>query len=314
MAEREVVAFHRGWKTAVPGTAAPTGQDGGGKALRPALAFLSAAAVGAEPASVLAGAVAVELVHDFSLVHDDVIDADPLRRHRPAVWKEFGTPTAVLVGDALLARAMGHLAKAPGPAGGRAVRELAAALERLLLGQSQDVAFEKAERISVAEYLEMAAGKTGALTGCACALGGLLPGLPERRVNKLRDFGRHLGIAFQCADDVLGIWGLPERSGKPVGADVAARKKSLPVVAALAADNQAGRDLNALYGQSDPFSAQDVHRATRLIEEAGGRAAAEQEAARQVDHAMRALSGAEPVGHVYRQLHDLARSLIRRDH
>ncbi|UNT00274.1 polyprenyl synthetase family protein [Streptomyces tubbatahanensis] len=345
--EREAVAFHRGWSatgqpavreydrvggptgagggpgstvasagTSTSGTgtrAGGHGGTGGGKALRPALTFLSAMAVGAAPGAVVPGAVAVEMVHDFSLVHDDVIDADPLRRHRPAVWKKFGTPAAVLVGDALLARAVALLAAEGGPAGERAVREMAGALEQLLAGQSQDVAFERRRRVTVEQYLEMARGKTGALIGCACALGGVLAGVPEWRVSGLRDFGRHLGVAFQCADDVLGIWGRTERSGKPVGADVTARKKSLPVVAALAHDSAVGRELGALYEQPEPFTAEDVDRATRLIEQAGGKAAAEAEAEAQVDRALCALARAKPAPRADRRLRDLAGALIRRD-
>ncbi|WP_369202376.1 polyprenyl synthetase family protein [Streptomyces sp. PU-14G] len=331
--EREAVAFHRGWSA--PGQRSPLAEDragvgtgsaarggsgcgsgsgsGGGKALRPALTFLSAMAVGAAPGAVVAGAVAVEMVHDFSLVHDDVIDADPLRRHRPAVWKKFGTPAAVLVGDALLARAVALLAAEGGQTGERAVREMAGALEELLAGQSQDIAFERMRRVTVEQYLEMARGKTGALIGCACALGGVLAGAPERRVSGLRDFGRHLGVAFQCADDVLGIWGRTERSGKPVGADVTARKKSLPVVAALGDDSDAGRELGALYEQHEPFTAEDVDRATRLIEQAGGRVAAETEAQAQADRALGALARAEPAPRAYRRLRDLAGALLRRD-
>ncbi|MGI5469314.1 polyprenyl synthetase family protein [Streptomyces sp. CA-132043] len=306
--QREIIGYHRGWH----GAAGPVA-EGGGKAVRPALVFLSATAVGAAPESVIPGAVAVELVHDFSLLHDDVIDADPLRRHRPAVWARYGTPAAVLTGDALLIRALAVLAADPSPYSAAATGELSRMLEDLLRGQSQDVAFESTARVAPEEYLEMAAGKTGALMACACALGTLLTGAPEARTAGLRDFGRHLGIAFQCADDLLGIWGTTRRSGKPVGADVAARKKSLPVAVALADSGPAGRRLAALYDGTEPLSAEDVATATDLIERAGGREATELEARRQVEAAMRALARAEPVPSVYRQLHDLTLLLTRRD-
>ncbi|WP_052864670.1 polyprenyl synthetase family protein [Streptomyces niger] len=166
--QREIVGYHRGWH----GVAGPAAQ-GGGKAVRPALAFLSAMAVDTPPGSVVPGVVAVELVHDFSLLHDDVIDADPLRRHRPAVWARYGSPAAVLTGDALLVRALAVLAADARPYSAPATGELSRMLADLLRGQSQDVAFESTARVRPEEYLEMAAGKTGALMACACALGAL---------------------------------------------------------------------------------------------------------------------------------------------
>ncbi|MGP2439465.1 polyprenyl synthetase family protein [Streptomyces sp. JW3] len=310
-AERLVAAYHRGWCEADGAPrAAPTG---GGKAVRPALTLLSAVAMGAAPAAALPGAVAVELVHDFTLLHDDVIDGDALRRHRPAAWSLFGTPAAVLTGDALLATALRVLADVPPGQAATAIRELVGTLLELVEGQSRDVAFEKAPDVTVADYLAMAAGKTGALMGCACALGGMLAGADTTRVGGLREFGRRLGVAFQCADDVLGIWGRSARSGKPVGADLAAGKKSLPVVAALAAAGPAAARLRDLYRAPRPLRADDIELARHLIEEAGGRQAAEDEARHQRSAALRALSLARPTADAYRQLHDIARATTHRE-
>ncbi|MET9515188.1 polyprenyl synthetase family protein [Streptomyces sp. NPDC002994] len=312
--ERRITGYHRGWNEADGSpTPAPTG-EGAGKAVRPALVFLSAMAVGAAAECAIPGAVAVELVHDFSLLHDDVIDADRLRRHRPAAWAVYGAPAAVLAGDALLISALSTLTASTTPHSASAVKELSWALDGLLRGQSQDVAFEGTDRVPATDYLAMAAGKTGALMGCACALGAVLAGVPEERVSGLRDFGRHLGVAFQCVDDLLGIWGRTERSGKPVGADVAARKKSLPVAVALAAAGEAGERLRSLYSRPQFLSEADIALATDLIEQAGGREATELEAKRQMTSAMRALARAEPVPAVYRRLQDIAMLLTHRDH
>jgi geranylgeranyl diphosphate synthase type I len=311
--ERRMTGYHRGWHEA-DGNGSPGEAAEGGKAVRPALALLAARAVGGSADHAVPAAVAVELVHDFSLLHDDVIDKDCLRRHRPAVWAVFGTGPAVLAGDALLVVALRTLLDVPGDRGGAAVRELVAVLADLMRGQSQDVAFEKAEAVETADYLAMAEGKTGALMGGACALGGLLAGADEERVAGLRDFGRCLGVAFQCVDDLLGIWGASERSGKPVGADLAARKKSLPVVAALSTTGEAGRRLSALYGGTRPLDETDVALAATLIEEAGGRERTELEAKHQLTAAFRALSRARPTPEVYRQLQELALLLTRRDH
>ncbi|CAL9352784.1 polyprenyl synthetase family protein [Streptomyces sp. NPDC057340] len=310
-AESHVASYHRGWCEA---DGAPRSDaSGGGKAVRPALALLSAVAVGADPSRAVPGAVAVELVHDFTLLHDDVIDGDALRRHRPAAWSLFGTPAAVLTGDALLVAALRVLTQAAPERAGAAVRELVGTLLELVEGQSHDVAFETAQEVSVADYLAMAAGKTGSLIGCACALGGVLAGADAARVGGLREFGRSLGVAFQCTDDVLGIWGRSSRSGKPVGADLAARKKSLPVVAALAARGTAAQRLRELYRTPHRPGEGDVELARHLVEEAGGRQAAEEEARRHLAAAMRYLSLARPTPDAYRQLHDIAWAMTRRE-
>ncbi|MEU3251287.1 polyprenyl synthetase family protein [Streptomyces sp. NPDC006997] len=310
-AERRVAGYHRGWCEA-DGTPSETGR-GTGKSVRPALALLSAVAVGGTASAAVPGAVAVELVHDFTLLHDDVIDGDALRRHRPAAWSVFGVPAAVLTGDALLVAAVREAARAPGERGTAAVREVVDALMELVAGQSSDVVFENAPEVTVAQYLTMAEGKTGALMGCACALGGALAGADDAQVRGLRQFGRRLGVAFQCADDVLGIWGRTSRSGKPVGADLAARKKSLPVVAALEQDGAAARRLRALYGAAEPLTERDVALARRLVEEAGGRQAAEDEARRQVADALRSLSCAQPTAEAYRQLREIAWAMTGRE-
>ncbi|MET9546867.1 polyprenyl synthetase family protein [Streptomyces sp. NPDC006627] len=309
-AEARAASYHRGWCEAdgTPSVAV----RGGGKSVRSRLAMLCAVAVGGTPGDAVPGAVAVELVHDFTLLHDDVIDGDALRRYRPAVWSAFGTPAAVLTGDALLAAGLRAVAEVP-VRGAAAVRELVDTLLDLVAGQSNDVAFESACGVSVPDYLAMAEGKTGALMGCACALGGVLAGADDEQVRGLRDFGRRLGVAFQCADDVLGIWGRTAHSGKPVGADVAARKKSLPVVAALTGEGEASRRLRAMYGSPTPFDARDVALAARLVEEAGGRRFAEEEAHRQVAAALRSLSCARPAPDAYQQLSAIARGMVGRD-
>jgi geranylgeranyl diphosphate synthase type I len=209
--------------------------------------------------------------------------------------------------------ALRALADVPPQRAAEAVQELVTTLLELVEGQSRDVAFEKAPEVSVTQYLAMAEGKTGSLIGCSCALGGILAGADAERVRGLREFGRRLGVAFQCADDVLGIWGRTSRSGKPVGADLAARKKSLPVVAALSGEGTAAERLRALYAATHPLDERDVALARALVEEAGGREAAEQEARRQVSAALRALSWARPTPDTYRQLQDIAWAMTHRD-
>lgn len=264
---RLIAGYHFGWsdRDGAPATAA------GGKAIRPALALLAAEAVGGGARAALPAAVAVELVHAFSLLHDDVMDADQTRRHRPTAWAVYGVGAAILAGDALLALAFDTLAAAGRPADRAAAGRLSAAVQRLIDGQYTDVAFENRTDVDLADCVRMVEGKTGALFACACALGALAGGGTPHQVGALHAFGERLGVAFQLVDDLLGIWGDPDRTGKPVHSDLRHRKKSLPVVAALVSGTAAGRDLAALYAGEPPLPDTDVARAARLVEAAGAR-------------------------------------------
>src|SRR5271156_6831451 len=269
-----VAAYHFGFADAEGN---PTG-GGSGKALRPALALLSARATGAAPERGVTAAVAVELGHNWALLHDDIMDGDTERRHRPTAWTVFGIGAAILAGDALLALAQDMLLEDGTPQGPWAARCLSAAVQRLIAGQGADLAFEKRDDVTLAECLEMAGDKTAALMACACSIGAIHVGAPPGLAMGLAGFGAHAGLSFQLTDDLLGIWGAPEVTGKPVRADLRARKKSLPVVAALTGGTQAGHDLAGLLARPDALSEDDLLRAAALVEEAGGRAWAETEA------------------------------------
>ena len=260
---RRVAAYHLGW-TGPDGT--PTGAATGGKSLRPRLALLSARAAGGTGGDGVPAAVAVELLHNFTLLHDDVMDRDRQRRHRPAAWTVFGTGPAILAGDALLLLASDVL-----DGRGRARRALAACTHRLIAGQAADLAYERDPDVGVAAALAMAGEKTGSLLGCAAGLGAVWLGAPDALVARLRSFGEHLGAAFQLTDDLLGIWGDPLLTGKPVLADLAARKRSAPVVAALRSGTPAGRELAALYATPGPLGGPALRRAAELLERTGAR-------------------------------------------
>ncbi|MFJ1754841.1 polyprenyl synthetase family protein [Kitasatospora sp. NPDC088134] len=251
-----------------------------GKALRPALALAAARATGGRAADAVPAAAAVELAHNFSLVHDDVVDRDETRRHRPTAWKAFGTTDAIMAGDAMIAVTPLVLAHHDHPSLKHAIRRLGAAVARLCEGQHLDCAFERRPAVTVAECLEMAEAKTGALLGASCALGALAADAPHNVVVALDAFGRQIGLAFQLVDDLLGIWGEPAVTGKPVGADLRIRKKSLPVVAVLAKQTEPARRLRALYSADRHLSAAEVARATELLEQAGGRIWAREQARR----------------------------------
>ncbi|WP_280359161.1 polyprenyl synthetase family protein [Nocardia otitidiscaviarum] len=245
-----------------------------GKTLRGALTLASAAAsprsdsdstVRAVPA-----AVAVELVHNFSLIHDDVMDGDSVRRGRPTVWRVWGAANAVLLGDALLASAMSILASAGDTVAERAISRLADATIALCGGQHDDCAFEGSIVVGTADYLAMARDKTGALMGCACALGALYAGGDAAAVTRMDVIGRDLGLAFQLIDDVIGLTGDPEVTGKPVGGDLARRKKTYPVLSALQAEGAAAQRITDLYVGSLPLTSVEIAELRSLIEELGG--------------------------------------------
>ena len=242
---RRVAKYHFGWQNADGSPA--SGQSG--KAIRPALVLAAARALGGDPEVAMRAAVAVELAHNFTLLHDDVIDEDTTRRHRPTAWAVFGVPDAVITGDAMLSLALRLLADDPHPASAHAAVRLSTCVIELCAGQQADGALEDRDPddVTLDECLAMAMAKTGALLGCACALGALYAGAGERAVLAMDGFGREAGLAFQLIDDLIGIWGDTARTGKPVGADLTAHKKSLPVVAALTSDTPAAAELAALY-------------------------------------------------------------------
>ncbi|MEU0137373.1 polyprenyl synthetase family protein [Streptomyces sp. NPDC006296] len=278
----EMAAFSLGWCEAGGGPA-----DGAreGKGVRQALAVLCAEAAGAPGESGVAAAVAVELVHTFSLLHDDIMDGDGTRRQRETVWKAYGTGPAVLTGDALFALAVQTLAEAPGPLTAEAVSRLSATLSGLAHGQAEDLLFEARDwtgpdAVRLDEYRTMAELKTGTLLGCAAALGGLLGGAPGSVVAALDRAGRHLGVAFQAVDDLLGVWGDPAVTGKPVHSDLRQRKKTYPVLAALASEGPRAVELAALLDSGTPLDDAGVRRAAALVEACGGRDATLDEARR----------------------------------
>jgi geranylgeranyl diphosphate synthase type I len=223
-------------------------QRPGGKRLRPLLCLLACEASGGDLHLAVPAAAAIEIVHNFSLAHDDIQDGDAMRRHRPTLWKVWGVPQALNVGDGLFA--LGHAAMASlADRGVPTSRVLAARqiLDRaclaLIHGQYLDVSFEERAEVDEAEYLEMVAGKTAALFCCAMELGSLLAGGRREVVEHYRQFGHNLGLAFQMTDDILGIWGDPTVTGKPAASDILQRKKTLPVIYAL----RASPDLREIY-------------------------------------------------------------------
>ncbi|GAB2758982.1 family 2 encapsulin nanocompartment cargo protein polyprenyl transferase [Salinifilum aidingensis] len=305
---RHITGYHLGWWDESGGTAA----HDQGKTLRSTLVLLSATAVGGSPAAAMPGAVAVELAHNFSLLHDDVMDGDTTRRHRPTAWRVFGTGAAILAGDALLTRASQVLGDSTNPAAGRALDALHEAVTGLIDGQTADLSFEERMDVTVDECVDMAMKKTAGLAGAACAIGSVLGGASTERIARLERFGHRVGLAFQHVDDLLGVWGDPSVTGKPVYSDLRTRKKTLPVVAALRSEHPAGRRLLELYRDPQPLTGADLAHAADLITRAGGRAWSQRQAAELLGAALRELDAARPEAEPARDLGALARLLADR--
>jgi geranylgeranyl diphosphate synthase, type I len=286
--------YHLGWED----------RDGGelagarGKMLRPVALLLAHEVCGGRWERAVPAAAAVELVHNFSLLHDDVEDGSDMRHGRATLWTFAGEAQAINTGDGMytVARlAMYRLLGQEFPADRVvvAMRELDGACLRLVEGQYLDLAFEQRASVSSEEYLEMARGKTAAMFAAPFATGALLAGAPEATVQAFRQFGEHVGLAFQAVDDVLGIWGDPAVTGKPAGDDLRTRKRSLPVVAALESGHAAAEEVARLY--ATPPGAEDdaeIGRIAGLLQDAGARLAAESMAREQEARALEALRGA----------------------
>lgn len=313
---RRIAAYHLGW-TDVEGNPidAPSG-----KGIRPALAILGAEAAWGDPDAGVPGGVAVELVHNYSLIHDDIIDRDTERHHRPTVWSAFGIGQAIVVGDGLQVLAHQVLLDGFPQRGAAASGALAEATAAMIAGQADDIAFEQRRSVSVEQCTAMSAAKTGALLGCASSIGAILVGAPEATVGALRDYGRHLGLAFQAVDDLLGIWGDPSVTGKPAGTDLRQRKKSMPIVSALAAGGPEADELRDLVLGSPetsaslpPLSPEQVERAAYLVEACGGREWTSVRAKANLDAALGALERVRLSAVSHRDLADLAVFVVERD-
>jgi geranylgeranyl diphosphate synthase type I len=306
---RRVAGYQMGWWDA-DGSPSATG---GGKAIRPTLAVLAAEAAGGAPERGVPAAVAVELVHNFSLLHDDIMDRDVERRHRPTGWVVFGEGQAILAGNAMLTAAVETL-MADGPHSDDTVPVLLSTVQLLIGGQSADLALEQRTDAGLAEVLDMERGKTAVLIACALTTGALSAGAPPEAVAALRRVGEFVGLAFQLVDDVLGVVGDPSVTGKSASSDVRAGKRSAPIVAALQAGTAQSAELAALFEAGPPENDDDVDRAVALIEAAGGVGWASDEAERQLARALQELDAAGlPNAAGVAEIADVVRYLVRRD-
>lgn len=246
----------------------------GGKRFRPLLCLAVCAAAGGDWHDALAVAAAIELLHNFSLIHDDIEDRDPTRHHRPTVWKVWGEPQAINAGDAMLALANRAASSSPqDPQVAVEIdRQFSDTTLQLTQGQYLDMSFEGRQDVTPQEYMAMIACKTGALIRFSAWSGAFIAGARDRVVAGLRAFGAELGAAFQIHDDVQGIWGVSAKTGKEEAGDLRNRKITLPVLEGFSrADGGQRRVLSTFYRRDSD----DVDAVLRVLAATGARAEAE---------------------------------------
>ena len=287
-----------------------------GKRLRPTLLLLCNEAAGGNYRAALPAAAAVELLHNFSLIHDDIQDASTTRHGRPTVWKIWGEANAINAGDALFTLAYaaldGLMETLEPKLALRIWRIFNETNLELTRGQHLDMRFEKQAVVSVDEYISMLKGKTGALLATCAQIGALsalgsLSDDNETTAQHYADFGLHIGIAFQIRDDILGIWGDPKVTGKSIATDITSRKKSLPVLFGLSRS----AELTAVY-ERKTFTHADVHEAVMLLDEINARDYSREQELTYYNKAMTALDAANPQGDQADDLRKFVDALFQR--
>jgi geranylgeranyl diphosphate synthase type I len=303
----QMLRYHLGWESEGIGSAAK------GKRLRPLITLLATGAYGEYPNKSMPAAVAVELLHNFTLIHDDIEDQSPLRHGRPTLWKRYGAAQAINAGDALFSIAQLSMLDLVETCGQYvvldAMREFNRTCLHLTRGQHLDISFEHEPDVTVSAYMEMIEGKTGALIAFAASLGPLAAGETLTEYRKMAEYGTALGLAFQVQDDILGIWGDPEITGKSAASDILTRKKTLPNLLGLAECPE----FRALW-QQDNLSPDQIVEMAKLLESCGVRAQVEQQSEDLTTQAFSVLDSAFQEKNDYAEaLYELTGFLLKRE-
>lgn len=302
-----MMQYHMGW---VDGTLRPVTARAG-KRLRPMLCLLVCEAVGGQMEHALTAAAAIEILHNFSLVHDDIEDNSSTRRNRITVWKLWGLAHGINSGDGMFASAFLKMAELPDRGvpyrtAISAQRIFAETCLALTEGQYLDLSFETRRDVGLDDYLTMIRNKTAVLIGCSTQLGALLGQADSETVAALAQFGVNLGLAFQVTDDILGIWGHERDTGKSASSDILTKKKSLPIIHALEDPN-----LRAIYAQ-ETLSVSDVDIVLEILDRCDARAFAETMAVEYSQQAMSCLAKVEAASPALEALHEYTRALLQR--
>ena len=241
----------------------------GGKMLRPALTLITAEAVGGNRESALKSAAAIELIHTFSLIHDDIMDDDDMRRGMPSVHKVWGEDVAILAGDTLFSKAFEIIVCSKGTTSeqnNKSLATVADACVKICEGQALDMGFEERFDVNEDEYMEMIFKKTGALIAAATKAGAIMGGANDEVIDAMYEYGRLIGLAFQIQDDYLDLASDEETLGKPIGSDIGKGKMTIIAIKGIASDDS-GRLLEIL--KDDENSQEDIDEAIEILKECG---------------------------------------------
>ena len=302
----EMLTYHMGW------TGEGSGREATGKRIRPLIVLLATASQGADWKTSLPAAAAVELVHNFSLVHDDVQDNSEKRRGRPTVWTKWGVPMAINVGDALFVmsnQAIMDLIKThPALTVVRAATILHNTCLDLTRGQFLDMSYEGRNDINIDDYWPMVGRKTSSLLSACTYIGALLGNAGEEEQEASRQFGYHLGLAFQVQDDILGIWGDEAVTGKSAASDLVEGKNSLPILYGIGKKGKF-----AERWALGPITTDEVKAVAAQLEDEGARSYAEKMSEKETQIALQYLKKATSQGAASESMLELANMLLKRN-
>lgn len=312
----DMLRYHMGW---IDQEGRPS-NGSWGKGLRPLMCLLACEAVGGEWRKALPAAVALELVHNFSLIHDDIQDGDTERRHRATVWHLWGPAQGINAGDSM--RGLGTLALLREGVNGHSKEKLFVALEALesaclemIEGQYLDISYENRTETTIDEYLDMISRKTGALMECSFYLGALLGTGDMGVVDSFGRCGRDLGLVFQIRDDCLGVWGLEESTGKPIAADIKRKKMCLPIVYALhGAKGHDKKDLCRMYNSRNAAGDDEVNEILEIFDRVGAQIYCQSLAREYCGRALAELEGIDLSTSMRSELSELATFFLEREH
>jgi len=310
----DMLRYHLGW---IDEHGEPV-EGMGGKGIRPNLCLLACAAVGGRAEAALPAAAAIELVHNFSLIHDDIEDESLQRRHRPTVWSIWGVPQAVNAGDSMytLARLVLYRLEEH-QVSERKIMRVAKALDeaciKLCEGQYLDLFFQHKTDVTIAEYIDMIGLKTGALIGTTLFVGATIGANRTKVASSLYSIGAGLGLAFQIWDDILGIWGVSSQMGKAVGEDIINKKKSLPIIYLWEHSDEPKKDaLRNIYSK-DVITNEDVELIMAMLDRIEARPFSEHLAERYFDEAMVSLDRLPLFNPAADELKSLCATVVQRN-
>jgi geranylgeranyl diphosphate synthase type I len=301
----KMMTYHMGW------SGGHAGPEATGKRIRPLLVLLTCAACGKDWQPALPAAACLELIHNFSLAHDDIQDGSELRRGQLAVWKKWGTAQAINVGDALLILAHMAFKENRNEYTPDTVLHVGEIIDNACLalscGQFLDIAYEKRTNLSIEDYWQMVSGKTATLLSACTQIGAILGEADKVNQENYRSFGNYLGLAFQAQDDYLGIWGNSALMGKSTESDLAEGKKTLPVLFGLSKNG-----LFARRWVKGAILAEEVAQMSEQLAIEGGKLFTQEASHQMTNLALKSLRAAEPQGEAGEALCELTKRLLIR--